>query len=319
MPKLTYAEILESVKKEGGIEAAISGTSASGAGFGGGTDDPNSAGFNSQDLVGRSIEIAFEPLPEIKFPMEDLSFAQGVSKKTGGGQEAVKARLSIKTGKGLFVNNYTKKSGQIVINSSRVLINANKDYLMLFGKNVAIASPGPVNIDSGDSITLYGEMGLFLGVPNKGEPFNSNIPAPPKSKCDPIPNQAYEPLVLGTKLAEFLDDLLVVMKNANIITSTGPAYFLEDTQYDIACLQSRIPEILSTYAYLDGISHEQTIKPPPTPPKTITPYPTSLKGTITAMGDAPNNITDRPPPTIPITSPLVDVPEFFEAVDTLYS
>lgn len=322
MPQLTYAEILEQVKKEGGLEAALKGTSATGTGFGGEGESTasGSGAFNPQDLVGRSIEIEVQQLPVIDFPMEDLSYSQEVTRKQGGA-EAVQKQLSIKTGGtgGLFINNFTRKTGQIVINSSRVLINADKDYLMLFGKNIAIASTGPVNIDSGDSVTLFGERGLFLGVPNKGEAVKSNPPAP-KLKSDPIPNQDYEPLVLGTKLAELLDDMLVILKNANIITPTGKAYFLEDTQYELACLQSRIPEILSTYAYIDGISHQQSIKPAPTPPEKVTPYPTKLIGTITALGESTlGTTTANPAPTSPITSPLKDVPGFYDSVDNLYN
>jgi hypothetical protein len=323
MPQLSYSEILERVKSEGGLEAALKGTSAAGSGFGGEGEAGASGGLNPQDLVGRSIEIEVQQLPTIDYPMEDLSYSQEVSKKPGGGAEAVKKILSIKGGGdgGLFVNNFTKTTGQVIINSSRVLINADKDYLMLFGKNVAIASTGPVNIDSSDSVTLFGERGLFLGVPNKGESYDPNVPKPPTAKSDPIPNQAYEPLVLGSKLAELLDDMLVILKNANIITPIGKAYFLEDTQYELACLQSRIPELLSTYAYVDGVSHQQTIKPAPTAPEKVTPYPTKLVGTITAIGDTvvDPNVTNNPPPTNPISSPLKDVPGFYDSVDNLYN
>jgi len=321
MPQLSYSEILEKVKSEGGLEAALKGTSAAGSGFGGEGEGGASGGLNPQDLVGRSIEIEVQQLPIIDYPMEDLSYSQEISQKTGGGEEAVKKLLSIKSGGegGLFVNNFTKGTGQVVINSSRVLINADKDYLMLFGKNVAIASTGPVNVDSSDSVTLFGERGLFLGVPNKGLSYD-NVPNP-VTKSDPIPNQAYEPLVLGIKLAELLDDMLVILKNANIIATIGKAYFLEDTQYELACLQSRIPEILSTYAYVDGISHQQTIKPAPTAPEKVTPYPTKLVGTITAIGDTvvDSNVTNNPPPTNPISSPLKDVPGFYDSVDNLYN
>lgn len=326
MPQLSYSEILERVKSEGGLAAALKGTSSAGSGFGEGGEgggDSAGGGLNPQDLVGRSIEIEVQPLPVIDYPMEDLSYTQEISKKAGGGAAAVKKLLSIKGGGdgGLFVNDFTKGTGQVVINSSRVLINADKDYLMLFGKNVAIASTGPVNVDSSDSITLFGERGLFLGVPNKGEPDNGGAVKLPKAKSDPIPNQDYEPLVLGLKLAELLDDMLVILKNANIIATIGKAYFLEDTQYELACLQSRIPEILSTYAYVDGISHQQTIKPAPTPPEKVTPYPTKLVGTITGLGDTvvDANATNNPPPTNPISSPLKDVPGFYDSVDNLYN
>jgi len=319
---ITYAEILEKVKKEGGLEKALKGGAGSGTfGAGGDTDTSGSGGFNPQDLVGRSIEIEVQQLPIIDFPMEDYSYKEGISKADGGGPEAVKKNLSLKTGgDGLFINDFSKKSGQIVINSSRVLINADKDYLMLFGKNVAIASTGPVHIDSGDSVTLFGESGLYLGVPNKGDKWDENDPPKPKLKSDPIPNQAYEPLVLGTKLAELLDDMLVILKNANISGVGGKAYFLEDTQYELACLQSRIPELLSTFAYVDGVSHQKRITQAPVEPAKLTPYQTKIIGTITALGDSTlSNTITNPAPTNPITSPLKDVPGFYESVDNLYN
>jgi len=319
MPAITYAEILAKVNEEGGLKKALEGTSSSAGGFGGEGGASGSGGFNAQDLVGRSIEIEVQQLPVIDFPMEDLSYQQEIGTAPGGGPEAVKKNLSIKTGTdGLFINNFVKKTGQIVINSSRVLINADKDYLMLFGKNVAIASTGPVHIDSGDSVTLFGERGLFLGVPNKGESWSADDVPKPATKSDPIPNQAYEPLVLGTKLAELLDDMIVVLKNANIITNIGKAYFLEDTQYELACLQSRIPELLSTFAYVDGVSHQKAITPAPVAPEKVTPYPTKLIGTITAIGDSTLSNTTTTTPTNPITSPLKDVPGFFESVDNLF-
>ena len=154
-------------------------------------------------------------------------------------------------------------------------------------------------------------------MPGKGKEID--VVPPAKEKGDATPNQNYEPLVLGVKLANLLEDLLVVLKNANIITPIGKAYFLEDTQWELASLAARLPEMLSTYAYVDGLSHEAP-SPPPKPPEKVTPYPTKLIGTIVAIGDSTLNssVANNPAPTAAISSPLKDVPGFYESVDDLY-
>ena len=313
MPQLSYAEILEKVKKEGGIDAALKGGGGAGSGFGGeGSAAGGEGGFNVQDLVGKSIEIEVKQLPVIEFPMEDQQFSSKVSKNS---KPDLNTLLSLKDGQGGKVNDFKKGSGQVIINSSRLVFNASKDFLMMFGKEgVAIASPGPVNMDSDNSITLFGERGLFLGVPNKGEEIKDDIPKP-KAKGDATPNQEYEPLVLGIKLANILEDLLVILKNANIITPIGKAYFLEDTQWELASLAARLPEMLSTYAYIDGISHNKP-DPAPAAPEKVTPYPTKLIGTITAIGDSTlSNTAANANATGPITSPLAQLPGFYESVE----
>ena len=98
MPAITYAEILAKVSEEGGLKKALEGTSYSAGGFGGEGGASGSGGFNAQDLVGRTIEIEVQQLPVIDFPMEDLSYEQEIGTAPGGGPEAVKKNLSIKTG-----------------------------------------------------------------------------------------------------------------------------------------------------------------------------------------------------------------------------
>jgi len=317
MATLTYAEILEKVKSEGGIDATLkdigTATATAAAIDAGVAVEAEGSEFSSQDLVGRSIEIEVEQLPVIDFPMEDQQFSSKVSKNS---KPDLNTLLSLKNGMGGKVNNYQKGYGQVIINSSRLVFNASRDFLMMFGKEgVAIASPGPVNLDSEKAITLFGENGLFLGVPNKGEEIKDNIPKP-RSKGDATPNQEYEPLVLGIKLANILEDLIYILKNANIIVPVGKGYFLEDTQWELASLAARIPEMLSTYAYVDGISHNKPDPPPPAPDK-ITPYPTRLVGVITALGDSQlsNTTSNSISATQPITSPLESLPGFYEGVD----
>ena len=312
---VTYSSIFEKIKSEGGLEKALAGKNKNLGGFGneGGNPDESGGAFNPQALVGSSIEIEFQPLPVIDYPMDDQQF-QGTTTTT---KVDLNKLLSIKPGGkgGLFVNNYLKGEGQAILNASRIIVNASEDYLMLFGTDVAIASSGNVNIDAAEQVVIYGETGLYLGVPNKGEEWNENVPQPPKDKGDPIPNNAYEPLVLGFKLANLLDDILFVLKNANIITTVGQAYFLEDTQHEFRMLADRIPEILSTFAYVDGVSHDKAITPKAPPPEKVTAYPTKLIGTITAMGPSQTGVDPNATPVSPITSPLKDLPGFYESTD----
>jgi len=149
--------------------------------------------------------------------------------------------------------------GSAFITGDRVVINAKKDYAMMFGKKgIAIASPNQVNIDAGKSITLFAheDKGVFLGLPNKGSAITPALVGG-KTKGDPTPDQLYEPLILGLKLANLLEDFLIVLSNAELASAISIAKWQPSTQGEFALLANRIPEILSTYAYVDGISHEE--------------------------------------------------------------
>lgn len=161
-------------------------------------------------------------------------------------------------GNSVYTNN---SAGSVLINSDRVVINSKQQLSMLLGhKGVAIASPGKVNIDAGESITLasYGDAdgGLFLGVPNKGVQYTTTKQTQiGASKGSPTSDQPYEPLVLGVKLANLLQDFLFVLKSAQGVDALSPVKFQPDVQAEFALLANRIPEILSNYAYVDGMSH----------------------------------------------------------------
>lgn len=175
-------------------------------------------------------------------------------------------------------NNTTDGQPSILLNSSRVIINSKADYTIVAGeKGVSISSPNRVNIDADDNICLFGAEGVFLGVPNRGEPK----PLQPseqiektdvkyykngkKLKSHPVDNEDYEPMVLGLKLVEWLDDLCAVLKTAVINTGLSEGNFNIGSQYDFVALQSRVKEMLSTYAYVDGWSHELPDDPPKPP------------------------------------------------------
>ena len=151
--------------------------------------------------------------------------------------------------------------GSALFNSDRIIINAKQQFAMLFGqKGVVIASPTRVNIDAGESITLAAQGGndggLFLGLPNRGLRYEAQTQQQiGDSKGDPTPDKPYEPLVLGIKLANWIEDFLTVLKNAIGTDGLSNVKFQPTTQAEFGLLANRIPEILSNYAYIDGVSH----------------------------------------------------------------
>ena len=252
MATFTYDDILKRVESNGALNPI------------------NSAGGDNI-----TVEYTVQQLQPIDFPMKDLDYESSFTAK----QQDIAKVLSITADSIGFTNTYVN-SPQILINSDRVTINTKRDYLMLFGgAGVAISSKNPVNLDSDSSITMAATDGLYLGVPNKGTTPWPKI-SQPKTKGDPTQDQAYEPVTLGIKLANLLEDLLVTLKNARIATPVGLAYFREDVQYDLANLQARLPEILSTAVFVDGVSHEST-DPAPNPPQTITNPTGTITGTQT--------------------------------------
>jgi hypothetical protein len=246
----------------------------------------------------------------IDLPMDDFSYESSVGKKSD-----LDNILSLKDGDGAKLNNYD--GSQLLLNSDRVIINSRTDYTMLFGQaGVAISSPEDVNIDADAAVTIYGDDGLYLGVPGKGLSLEEGggVKKMPKTKAEATLDENYEPMVLGLKLVNLLEDLIITIKNATIITPTGKAYLREDTIYELACLQARLPEMLSTYGYIDGISHEIP-DPAPEPPAQTQASSDVVVGTtagptsnIGSMGSQPNDT--------PLTGgPLEDQSDYFNAND----
>ena len=299
MAEINYGQYKQALESNGGLAQAP-------------TDQANPAGTPVQGTFAGNVNISVPQLPKIEFPLEDLTFSTTLP----GAKQDLNVLLSLKDGKGVKQNNFG--GSQVLINSDRIILNSRADYLMLFGESgIAISSPGNVNIDADDAITIYGDDGLFLGVPGKGASTGNT--KSPSTKAEATIDNEYEPLVLGTKLANILEDLLVIIKNATLLTPVGKAYFREDTMYELACLQSRIPEMLSTYGYVDGISHE-AVDPPPTPPKIVTEPPTTITGTVagTFTGTASGDNTTGSGASTTIASPLANQPDFFET-QTLYN
>lgn len=221
-------------------------------------------------------------------------------------------------------NNVVDGKPSILLNSSRVIINSREDYTIIAGeKGVSISSKSKVNLDADDTICLYGDQGLFFGVPNKGD-TNKVQPSKAISQTDskyykdgkplksiPTDNLDYEPIVLGLKLANWLDDLLQTLKTSVILTSLAEGSFREDVQWEFTALQSRIKEMLSTYAYVDGWSHgsPDAVTEPPT--EVSKPKPEIV---VDVSGLKIKGIPGVPPaPTL--TDPLALKPDYYTTID----
>ena len=264
--------------------------------------------------VSGQLLINVPQLEPVIIPMTDLQFAGGIKATQRAVDEHLAELGIIRDGVSVMKNNSSIPTH--LINANRVIINSKEDYTMLLGQaGVVISSPSKVNIDSDDSITLFGMNNVYLGVPGKGNPRpDSDNPMKPQKtsngkrlKSSPTKDFDYEPLVLGLKLTNWLDDLVQVLKNAVLLTPVGRGYFREDTQYDLLSLQARLTEMLSTYAFIDGFSHEiADTNSVPAPPITITEAPASIAGNVTGnveiesatgttetqTGDALENIQD---------------------------
>jgi hypothetical protein len=213
-----------------------------------------------------------------------------------------------------------KAGGSLFLNSDRVVINAKDDFAIIAGKlGVAIASPEKVNIDSGESITLFGHSSVFLGLPNRGESYDEkttiDLPAP-STVGDPTPDEPYEPMVLGIKLLNLMEDLIVTIENAEIAGPVGNGVFQPSTLAEFELLKLRLPEIISNYAYVDGLSHEIIDKDALSDMKKARDEaidyvaPRSIKG-IT-KGEFKEPPKDDDTPQNPVTSPTAQLPGYYE-------
>ena len=258
-----------------------------------------------------TVTIDIPQVPPIDFPLTNLEYDQNISVTTQNVDEILNLKSGFIGGK---KNDYA--GSQVLINSDRVILNSRTDYLMLFGKEgVAISSPGNVNIDADEAVTIYGEDGVFIGVPGKGTTPPKK--EKPKELYEARPDNEYEPIVLGLRLANWLEDLIISLKNAKIV-ALGGAAFREDTCHDFASLHSRIRDMLSTYAFVDGVSHEP-VDEPPAKVTQITEMPKQLTGTVTGtMSGFVDGTIGNTAPSTEVTDPLKDVPDFFEATDELF-
>lgn len=241
--------------------------------------------------------------------LQDITYNLGVSESEKLKLEDVLQILPSESGG--RINAY-KNGSTVLINSDRLIFNAKKDYLMLCGKEgVVISSPKGVNIDCDEDLYLFSNTEVYIGLPNKGNDYNFEKQKVPKTKADATINSKYEPLVLGLKLANLLQDLVLLLKNAVTITPSGQGFMSPETMYNLAYIQSRIPEMLSTYAFIDGVTHEgvdpapstsgltlDTINTQQSQPTTQQPGSTITTSTSTSTGTQPNNTSGTITPPV---------------------
>jgi hypothetical protein len=260
-------------------------------------------------------------------PMSDYLFQSGVSLGAGAFDgktlQLGLGILGLKQKDNAIVNDAGGGESSILINSDRVIINSRASHTIIAGASgVALTSPAKVNIDADESVTIFAPEGVFLGVPNKGQQPPAYPPEEIKGalgtfmkdnkklKSYPTEDVPYEPMVLGLKLVNWLDDLLVIVKNMQILTNTGLATPREDAQWDFIAMQARLKELISDYLYIDGYSHEKMdYASIPAPPKDVTKPKTSID--INANISYQQNTLPAAPG--PVTSPNVNKPGYYES------
>jgi len=250
-------------------------------------------------------------------PMTDYLYSQGITVSPMEPGAGLKAVGLVASGK-FIVNDHDAGSPSILINSGRVIINSKESQTIIAGaQGVALTSPTKVNIDADESVTIFGDTGVYLGIPGKGQPPSIPVILPTderfykdgkKLKSYPSPDVPYEPMVLGLKLVNWLDDLLVVLKYQQNLTPVGYSTAREDTQWDFLALQTRLKELISTEIFVDGYSHEQPdydlIKPPP---KTFQKPQTSIDVNVNVSIGNPLSIPSTP------SGPNVSKPGYYES------
>lgn len=218
-------------------------------------------------------------------------------------------------------NTYTPDAtgGSIFLNSNRVVLNAKDDFAMMFGeRGVALASPNHVNLDAGKTITLFGHDQVFLGLPNRGEQVTEDLNAKRsagKTVGHPTPDELYEPMLLGVKLVNLVEDLISTIQNMEIASPTGISLLQPSSIAEFELLKTRLPEVLSNYAYVDGLSHEKidmerlaVVEKAKAAAEDFVP-PRQLTGTVS--GTATLGPIGGTPPANPITSPFKDLPGYY--------
>lgn len=180
-------------------------------------------------------------------------------------EDILNVKSNTTVGGGSFTNSYSGNS--VIVNSDRLIFNAKSNHLLLCGKEgVTVTSPSSVHIDCDDDIYLFSEKGeIYLGLPGRGNPKQKGNTEAPKTKGDKTKDADFEPLVLGLKLANLLEDLISLLHDIVIRTGYSDGIGSNEFKQNIRNLQGRVPEILSTVAFIDGISHEQITNKPEDP------------------------------------------------------
>lgn len=184
---------------------------------------------------------------------------------SGSVDDSVNVNLQLKSQQVGKQNNY--KGSQLLLNSDRVILNAREDFLMLFGNNgIVMSSPNEIKIDSDTSVTLYGVSGVHLGCPTKVVVDNRNTKVPSAGNyAQATTDSIYEPIILGQKLYDLLDDMIDILTTSEIVTPTGKGSFSQESLYKLKSIKARLPEMKSRAVFVDGISHNSVLEAPAPP------------------------------------------------------
>jgi hypothetical protein len=138
-------------------------------------------------------------------------------------------------------NNYT--GAQIFVNSDRVILNSKLYEISLFSKQeINLSALKSITIDSATSVQVSGQsnvklaavedvslMGKTVSMTSTGdftqETLRGNMLLSGKRIFIGSGVDESQPLVLGNELAEFLKNLIQILIQSTVITSTGPATF----------------------------------------------------------------------------------------------
>lgn len=214
-----------------------------------------------------------------------------------GSAENIKDVLQLNPTTDGHINTFANGS-TIIINSDRLIFNAKKDHTFICGsEGVTITTPKSIHIDCVEDLYLFSETGeIYLGLPNKGREYkfdNERDNPTPKKKSDPTKNVPYEPILLGLKTANLIEDLIAVLVNMTVRTPAGDGYLSTEIMYNLESLRSRIPEILSTSVFVEGVSHDQPDAAPPVPPEVETAL-----AAATAASNAAGNVVSTSTSTV---------------------
>mgnify|MGYP000331808201 CR=1 FL=1 len=151
---------------------------------------------------------------------------------------------------------------QQVLNADRIILNAKRNFLFLFAnRGIGLSANQSINLESGNDIILYPYSKLLIGVPEKVDNHTTE-----QKQTGAPKDKSYEAIPLGNKLSSLLEDLITALMQTKVSTPTGEGLISSETQYALQKLYARIPEILSTIAFIDGTKHQSIPGPLPSFP-----------------------------------------------------
>lgn len=120
---------------------------------------------------------------------------------------------------------YGFSKNQIFIRSTRLIFDSRKDFFMSSGKDLFIASQLNIGITSAKSVVIDSKN-IYLGNPNK---VDSTI--------------EMEPMILGNKLFELLEELIDTIKTANANVQGVPVPLIESPEKGMGLLMVKMDSI----------------------------------------------------------------------------